>query len=120
VFQRFVEPFCVVEPEVVQNAVPGFRDGFVALEIDLFVLDTPPEAFHEDVVEDTTSTIHAHPDPTGFKTPCELCACELGALVCVDGALSATVSSVPGLCPKPQGKTPGQGRSRPPKRGHNG
>jgi len=42
------------------------------LEIDLFILEVPPEAFHNDVIPPTAAAIHTDLDTMDFQQACEL------------------------------------------------
>ena len=46
-------------PNCSPSAVEAGRDHGVLMEIDLFILDRSPEAFHKDVVVHAASAIHA-------------------------------------------------------------
>jgi hypothetical protein len=55
----------VVEAKIAADPGAGFRDAGVGPQVDLFVLDGPPEALHEDVVAPSSLAIHADFDLAG-------------------------------------------------------
>ena len=61
--QRLDGPFSVVEAEVVVGPGLGLPPVWVGLQIDLFVLDCPPEPFDEYVVAVASLPVHANSDP---------------------------------------------------------
>lgn len=93
VSQALMGPVIVIEPEVVLQ--PGFQLGNrgIVLQVDLFVLDRPPESLNKDVVKEhaldliqgTAPTIHADAYPSGFEAAGELQSGKLCAPVSSTG-----------------------------------
>ena len=77
-------PFRVVEVEVVAESVIELLTGFVEIEVDVFILDRPPQSLNEDVVEAPAPPIHADFDVVLQKNCGEGFAGELSALVSVE------------------------------------
>ena len=71
----------VVEGDPAPDASPGLRSGFPGVQVDAFILQGPPEAFDEDVVEAAPLAVHRDPgaDPLQPVGPCE--GRELRALI---------------------------------------
>src|SRR6195952_1607954 len=59
-------------------------DGIVGLQVDLFVLDRPPQPFDEDVVAPRAPAVHADGDPSLPQHAGEGVAGELRALVAIE------------------------------------
>ena len=57
-----MEPFLVVEAEICAKARNSqMADALVILEVNLLVLDRPPQPLDKDVVEDAAAAVHADP-----------------------------------------------------------
>lgn len=54
-----MHPLVVVEPEVLRQPKDQLSAGDVALQVDVFVLDAPPQTLHEDVVQGTSAPVRA-------------------------------------------------------------
>ena len=74
----------IVEMEVFGKRGTRFRDRFVGLEIDLFILDAAPEPLDEDVVPPVSLAVHADVDMVGLQDVGEGIGRELGPLVRVE------------------------------------
>ncbi len=59
------------------------------MEVDLFILETPPQPFHEDVVPPPPRPIHTDLNPVVVQQPGECLARELAALIGVEDLRSA-------------------------------
>ena len=71
VIQRLVSSFCVVQHEVFHQSRPQFRQRGVPAQLEVFVLDAPPEPLHEDVVQGPPAPIHADGDAVRREHPGE-------------------------------------------------
>src|SRR5438270_7113117 len=56
----------------------------IVLQIDILVLDTPPQPFDEDVVQCPPTTVHADAHTRLFQTGCEVDRRELHPLIRVE------------------------------------
>lgn len=56
IIPRLMKAFCIEKGQVVGDAAPGLAGRSVVLQIDIFVLEGPPEPFVEDVVERLPAT----------------------------------------------------------------
>lgn len=56
--KRLVRPTCVVEVEVPGETFPRLGDRGVGPEIDLLVLDRPPQSFDKDIVPPCRLAVH--------------------------------------------------------------
>jgi hypothetical protein len=54
------------------------------MKINFFILNRSPKTFHEHVIIDPTTTIHANPNPCLLKMPDKLFTGELNPLVCIE------------------------------------
>ena len=73
----------VVELNVAPKALSGFPGTGIVLQVDLFVLDGPPQALREYVVYRSTLPIHADLDAGILQSLDVLRACEMAPLVAV-------------------------------------
>jgi hypothetical protein len=66
-------PLVVVKSDPSPDASLGLSAGLPSVQIDAFVLQRPPEAFDEDVVEATPLAVHRDPGADPFQPvgPCE-------------------------------------------------
>ena len=87
--QALVQPLFVVEAEVRAQAVDRCRNGGVALQVHLLVLDRSPQPLDEHVVECPPPAIHADLHVGGVEPPGEGVAGELAALIGVEDRRSA-------------------------------
>ena len=78
-----VRPLVIVEGDPSRHTSLGLRAGFPSMQIDALILQGPPEALDEDVVEAAALAIHRDPGANPFQAvgPCE--GRELAALICV-------------------------------------
>ena len=70
----------VVEAQISTDPGAGFRDAGIGPQVDLLILDGPPEALDEDIVAPCALAIHADFDLTGSQHLDELGRGELTAL----------------------------------------
>ena len=75
----------VVEVHPAANAVTGFGNAVVGVQVDLFVFEAAPEPFDEHVVDPTAFAVHTGLDARVFKHLREVFAGELAALIGVEG-----------------------------------
>ena len=71
VIQRLVSSLRVVQHKVVRQSPLSFRQRGVPSQIDVFVLDAPPEPLHKDVVQGPPAPIHADGDAVRLEHPGE-------------------------------------------------
>ena len=71
VIQRLVSSLRVVKHKVVRQSPLSFRHRGVPSQIDVFVLDAPPEPLHKDVVQGPPAPIHADGDAVRLEHPGE-------------------------------------------------
>ena len=57
----------VVEGDPAPDADPSLRSSFPSVQIDAFILQGPPEAFDEDVVETAPFAVHRDPGADPFQ-----------------------------------------------------
>ncbi len=76
--------FAIVEGELFCESNGQINHAGIALEVDILVLDAPPEPFHEDVVQGPAPTIYAEFDPLSLECAGEGLAGELHPLVAVE------------------------------------
>lgn len=62
-FQAGVWSGRVVEVDVAVERGPCFADGYVGVQVDLFVLDRSPYPLDEDIVAPAALAVHADADP---------------------------------------------------------
>src|SRR5687767_10273888 len=79
-----METLAIVELEVRAEAAPGGQYAAVVLQIDLFVLDCPPQPLHKHVVQRSAAAVHADPDFQIEQTRREVEARELRSLIAVE------------------------------------
>jgi formylglycine-generating enzyme required for sulfatase activity len=87
--------------------------GFVLFQIDIFVLDRPPQPFHEDVVQIPATAIHADPDLGRRQFISEIGSRELNPLIGVEDVWLALLQHSPQRCQTKRtvqrvGQLPGQ------------
>lgn len=79
-----MKPLGVVEFKIPPETQGKIRNGFVFIEVESLVLETPPQAFHEDVVESPAPAIHADSDIPFLQWSEEGLAGELASLVGIE------------------------------------
>ncbi len=89
VAQRLVLALLVVELEVIRQPDHQLRQVPIAFEIDVLVLDAPPQAFDEDVVQGPTAPVHADGDAVFLQLSREGVRSELAALVAIENLRGA-------------------------------
>ena len=72
-----MKPLHIVEEEIFDKATASLRYRYVLMEIDLLVLDRPPETLNKDIIVGPAATAHTNPDipflqPTGKLTASKL------------------------------------------------
>ncbi len=91
VVKRRVRSLLVGERDVLLSSALGLAHAVVGMQIDLFVFDTLPEPFHEDVITPAAGAIHADGHAVLLQQSGELAAGELAPLVGVeDGRYART------------------------------
>ena len=81
--QALMWPLVIVELEVAVQSRLQVWDVSIVVEVDVLVLDRAPQAFDEDIVQSSTSAVHADLDVCTLQDAGELDGCELHPLVCV-------------------------------------
>ena len=79
-----MKPLGVVELKVPPEAPGKIWDGFVFVEVEPLVLEAPPQAFHEDVIQSPAPAIHADLDIPFLQWSEESFAGELASLIRVE------------------------------------
>lgn len=79
-----MKPLAVIESEVTLQSLLEFLHGLIILEIDILILEAPPEPLYEDIVERSIAPVHADSDTVFFKDADEGFRCKLTALVSVE------------------------------------
>ena len=79
-----MQPDLIVELDVAFGLLLRVTNRLVHVEIDLFILEASPEAFHKDVIPQTAAAIHTDLNPPVFENPGEFLAGELAALIRVE------------------------------------
>ena len=60
--ERRAETLPVVELDPGPDACPGLPDRLVRIQVDLFLLQAPPQPFHEHIVHEPAPAVHADSD----------------------------------------------------------
>ena len=84
----------IVEREVRADPDLRFPDALVAAQINLFVLDAPPQPLHEYVVQRPTTAIHADRYSRRLQPAGERLTCELAPLVRVEHLRPRTIQGL--------------------------
>lgn len=71
----------VVEGDPGPDACPCLRSVFPSVQIDVFILQGPPEAFDEDIVQAEPLAVHRDPGADPFQPVCPGEGRELAALI---------------------------------------
>ena len=79
-----MRPNAVVELQILFQMRLRVIHGPICMEIDLLVLDSPPESLHKDIVTPTPFAIHADTDPIRLKEAGKISAGKLAALIRVE------------------------------------
>jgi len=82
--QAGVRTTVIEELDVPADPASGLADRLVGVQVHLFVLDRPPEAFHENIVTPAALAIHADGDPFFLEMSGEGFAGELRTLVGIE------------------------------------
>ena len=67
-----MESLIVIELEISIQALFQFHRHSIVLEINVFILDGPPQSFDEDVIKHTAPAVHADLHTSGFQAFCEI------------------------------------------------
>ena len=81
VAQRLVQPRMVVKPKISCQSLARVPHAPVVSQIHLLLLDTPPQALDEHVVQGPTAAIHTDPYPAGLQPRGKLLGGKLRSLV---------------------------------------
>ena len=75
--------FTIKKGKVLNESARQFAEAGIAFQVDVFMLDAPPEAFHKNVVQGATAAIHADGDPFPFQNTGERLTGKLRPLITV-------------------------------------
>src|SRR5215813_7206777 len=84
-----MQSFAVVTIEISANSRHELRHVLGVLDVNVFGLERPPEAFHKEVVQDPSTTIHPDRAAGSLQPPGEFAAGELRTLITVENLRSA-------------------------------
>ena len=70
-----MEPLSVVKAHVALDSDPQLSKRPVVVEVDVLVLQRPPESLDVDVVQCAVHTVHADPDAVAFECSGESLRC---------------------------------------------
>src|SRR6516165_1067935 len=76
VAQYLMQTFVIVKNKILSQTISRFQHVQIVLQINLFVLYRPPQAFEENVVGRSPSPVHADVDALSLQPPRELLAGE--------------------------------------------
>jgi len=76
-----VAPLVVVECDPAPDTDPSLGPSFPSLQIDAFILQEPPEAFDENIVNAAPLAVHRDPGADPFQPVNPGKGCELAALI---------------------------------------
>lgn len=79
-----MEPFLIIEPEILPQALSGFTGALIAFQIHLLIFYATPQAFNHDVVKCSPSAIEADSDIRSFQRSQKISAGKLTALVGIE------------------------------------
>src|SRR5215213_9332162 len=71
----------IVEVKVGGQASGQFRHGGIVFEVDVLIFEATPQAFDEDIVQSSTTTIHTDANGRSFQASRELIGGELRTLI---------------------------------------
>ncbi len=77
-------PLMIIEVKVGRQASSQFGHRGIVLEVDVLVFEATPQAFDEDIVQSSATSIHTDADGGSFKTGRELIGGELRTLVGIE------------------------------------
>ncbi len=83
VVKALMRLFVVVQVEVITQAGEQSRYGGILFDIDVLILDRPPEPFHEDIVKDPATVVHADTNIRRPQLVCKVVGSKLNTLVSV-------------------------------------
>lgn len=90
-----MQPLLIVKMKVGSQARHGLGNALIGLEVNLLILDRPPQALDENGIQRAASPIHADDDVRFLKTPREGVAGQLAALIGVENlGLASTQRSI--------------------------
>ena len=75
---------CIVKVQITADALPRLTGACIFVEVDLLVLEAPPEPFGEDVVRSPAPAVHADLHLRGTEEFDVGWASKLAALIAVD------------------------------------
>jgi len=82
--QAWMGATIIEELDVLADSASGFADRVVSMQINLFVFDRAPEAFHKNIVTPAAFAVHADGDALLLQSAGEVDTGELAALIGVE------------------------------------
>ena len=84
IIERLMKPLLIVKVEIVSQSTPSCSNGVIVVEIDLLILDTPPEPLNKDVVKIAASAVPTNGNLSRLKSSGKSIRSKLTALVVVE------------------------------------
>ncbi len=82
--KRAMRPELIIEGQIAAHPLVGVADSLVGVQIDLFIFETPPQPFDEDIVPPPPRPIHTDLNAVSLQESRKLLAGELAALIGVE------------------------------------
>ncbi len=82
--ERLMQALAVIEGEIPAHMADGVRHASILVVIDLFILDGPPSALDNDVIQRTPAPIHTDVHPARFEPGRQCQACEWRSLISIE------------------------------------
>jgi hypothetical protein len=79
-----MEPFLIIELEILPQTLSGFTGALIAFQIHLLVFYATPQAFNHDVVKSSASVVKVDSDIRSFQRSQKTNTGKLTALVGID------------------------------------
>ena len=84
--KRAMRALMVIKVKEVLQTAFQFRDGFIAPQVNVFVFNGTPQAFNEDIIQSTSSSVHTDQYLPLQQLRCKFPAGKLAALIRVEDA----------------------------------
>ena len=84
VVQALMKSLVIVKDKVIAQPSQESRDSLVVKQVKMFIFDSTPQSFDENVVQSPTPTIHADLNAGLFYLVSEDLGCELNALIGIE------------------------------------
>ena len=79
-----MKPFVIIKLEIAFQAYVCVMRRLVVIKIDFFIFERPPESFDEDIIEATTTPVHADVNMAICQHSSKIIAGKLRALIGVE------------------------------------